>query len=60
MKEVVRWWMNFSSDAIEKIEGLLGVNRDFFKPQMAEKAFARWLPNESKFPIRLPQKKLEE
>jgi hypothetical protein len=42
--------MNFSSDAIAKIEGLLAVNRDFCKQQMAEKAFVRWLPNESAFP----------
>ena len=42
--------MNFSSDAIAKIEGLLAVNRDFCKQQMAEKAFVRWLPNESVFP----------
>ena len=42
--------MNFSSDAIAKIEGLLAVNRDFCKQQMAEKVFVRWLPNESAFP----------
>jgi hypothetical protein len=30
--------MNFSSDAIAEIEGLLDVNRDFCKQQMAEKA----------------------
>ena len=42
--------MNFSSDAIAKIEGLLEVNRDFCKQQMAEKTFARWLPNESEIP----------
>lgn len=33
--------MNFSSDAIDKIEGLLEVNQDFVKQQMAEKTFAR-------------------
>ena len=33
--------MNFSSDAIDKIEGLLEVNRDLVKQQMAEKTFAR-------------------
>ncbi len=33
--------MNFSSDAIDKIEGLLEVNRDFVKQQMVEKTFAR-------------------
>ena len=42
--------MNFSSDAIAKIEGLLAVNRDFCKQQMAENSFGRWLPNESVFP----------
>jgi len=42
--------MNFSLDAIAKIEGFLVVNRDFCKQQMAEKAFVRWLPNESAFP----------
>lgn len=30
----------FLSDAIAEIEGLLEVNRDFCKKQMAEKAFA--------------------
>jgi hypothetical protein len=33
--------MNFSSDAIAEIEGLLDVNRDFYKQQMAEKASPR-------------------
>jgi hypothetical protein len=33
--------MNFSSDAIAQIEGLLEVNRDLRKQQMAEKAFVR-------------------
>lgn len=33
--------MNFPSDAIAKIEGLLNVNRDFCKQQMAEKASVR-------------------
>ena len=33
--------MNFSSDAIAEIEGLLDVNRDFCKQQMAEKASQR-------------------
>ena len=41
---MVGWRINFSSDAIAKIEGLLAVNRDFCKQQMAEKAFVRWLP----------------
>jgi hypothetical protein len=30
--------MNFMSDAIAEIEGLLDVNRDFCKKQMAQKA----------------------
>ena len=33
--------MNFPSDAIAKIEGLLNVNRDFCKQQMAGKASVR-------------------
>ena len=33
--------MNFPSDAIAKIEGLLNVNRDFCRQQMAEKASVR-------------------
>jgi hypothetical protein len=33
--------MNFSPDAIAEIEGLLDVNRDFCKQQMAGKAFIR-------------------
>ena len=36
--ELVRWRMHFLSDAIAEIEGLLKVNRDFCKKQMAEKA----------------------
>ena len=36
--ELVRWRMHFLSDAIAEIEGLLEVNRDFCKKQMAEKA----------------------
>ena len=36
--ELVRWQMHFLSDAIAEIEGLLEVNRDFCKKQMAEKA----------------------
>ena len=32
--------MHFLSDAIAEIEGLLEVNRDFCKKQMAEKAIA--------------------
>ena len=32
--------MHFLSDAIAELEGLLEVNRDFCKKQMAEKAFA--------------------
>jgi len=36
--ELVRWRMHFLSDAIAEIEGLLDVNRDFCKKQMAEKA----------------------
>ena len=34
--ELVRWRMHFLSDAIAEIEGLLEVNRDFCKKQMAE------------------------
>ena len=36
--ELVRRRMNFSSDAMADFEGLLEVNRDFCKKQMAEKA----------------------
>ncbi len=36
--ELVRWRMHFLSDAIAESEGLLEVNRDFCKKQMAEKA----------------------
>ena len=32
--------MNFSSDAMADFEGLLEVNRDFCKKQMAEKGIA--------------------
>ncbi|MBR3929442.1 MAG: hypothetical protein IKJ65_10625 [Clostridia bacterium] len=41
--------MNFSSDAIAKIEGLLEVNRDFCEQQMAEKASPASPPNKSAF-----------
>ena len=34
--EVAQMWMNFVQDAIAKIEGLLGVNRDFCKRQIAQ------------------------
>ncbi|MBR3928192.1 MAG: hypothetical protein IKJ65_04225, partial [Clostridia bacterium] len=44
-----RWRMNFSSDAIAKIEGLLEVNRDFCEQQMAEKASPASPPNKSAF-----------
>ena len=36
--ELVRWRMHFSSDAITDFEGLLAVNREVCKQQMAEKA----------------------
>lgn len=38
---------DFSSDAIAEIENPLNGNQDFCKQQMTEKAFARWLPNQS-------------
>jgi len=37
--------MDFSSDAIAESEGLLEVNRDFCKMQMAEKASSMLPPN---------------
>jgi hypothetical protein len=37
--------MNFVSDAIAEIEGLLDVNRDFCKKQMAQKACSAPLLN---------------
>ena len=36
--ELVRWRMHFSSDAMADFEGLLEVNREICKQQMAEKA----------------------
>ena len=39
--------MIFSSGAIAEIEGLLEVNQDFRKPQMAEKASPALPPNKS-------------
>jgi hypothetical protein len=37
--------VNFVSDAIAEIEGLLEVNRDFCKQQMAQKARSDSPPN---------------
>ena len=39
--------MNFSSDAMAEIEGLLKVNRKICKQQMAEKAFSLWQKNQT-------------
>ena len=39
--------MDFLSDAIAEIEGLLEVNREFRKQQMAEKASPALLSNKS-------------
>ncbi len=39
--------MDFLSDAIAEIEGLLAVNREFRKQQMAEKASPALLSNKS-------------
>ena len=45
MNEVVQLRVNFVSDAIAKIEGLLEVNRDFCKKQMAQKTPQMLPPN---------------
>ena len=51
--ELVRWRMHFLSDAIAEIEGLLEVNRDFCKKQMAEKASPALPTNCAVVPLQL-------
>ena len=53
--ELVRWRMHFLSDAIAEIEGLLEVNRDFCKKQMAEKASPALPTNCAVVPIPIPR-----
>ena len=45
-------WMNFAQDATAKIEGLLAVNRDFCRQQIAQNSPQISLPNCAVLPIK--------